>query len=71
MTSKPVVVGLISGLAVVVLTLLLVGIVNLPEAEGAVSTARRACHREQVAQDQGYGIARQVVRTVCDTSRSD
>ena len=70
--SKSAAVGLLSGLSVVVLTLIIVGIVNLPEAEGAVNAPLRgttACHQVQVAQDQGYELTGKVQRDVCDLAR--
>lgn len=68
---KSAIVGLLSGLAVVILTLIAVGIVNLPEAEGAVGTKLRGtdeCHAIEVAQDQGYAITRNVVHDVCNSA---
>lgn len=65
---KSAIVGLLSGLAVVILTLIAVGLVNLPDAAGAVATTLRgtdACHPVEVTQDQGYAISRTVVRDVC------
>lgn len=65
---KSAIVGLLSGLAVVILTLIAVGLVNLPDAEGAVATPLRGtdpCHAVEVAQDQGYAITRTVVRDIC------
>lgn len=67
--KKSPVLGLLSGLAFIVLTLIAVGIVNLPAAEGADAAQLRAtgeCHQIRVALDQGYGIARSVDRNICD-----
>ncbi len=67
--SKPALVGLVSGLVAVVLTLIVIGIVNMPEAEGADSAKLRGtaqCHEVQVPQDPGYGWTRKVARDVCD-----
>ena len=66
--SKSAVLGLISGLTVVVLTLIVVAVVNLPQAEGAVSSFRATgvrCAVSDVAQDQGYGVTRVVKQEVC------
>lgn len=59
--------GLASGLAVVVLTLIIVGVVNLPQASGASETreAQISCVPDAVALDQGYGIARKDHRDAC------
>ena len=66
--SKSAAVGLLSGLAVVVLALITVGIVNLPEAEGAVGASSRAATAcAPVAPDQGYEVSRK--RDGCDLKR--
>ena len=67
--SKSFALPLWAGLAIIVLTLIVVGIVNLPKAEGADAAKLRGtgeCHRVQVALDQGYGITRKVDRNICD-----
>lgn len=68
MKEKSAVLGLVSGLAVVVLTLIVVAVVNLPEASGAAPATRvkaNRCGMADVAQDQGYGIVRTVNAPVC------
>jgi hypothetical protein len=68
--SKSALVGLVSGLVVVVVTLIVIGIANMPEAEGADSPKLRGtaeCHQIQVPQDPGYGWTRKVARDVCDS----
>lgn len=60
--------GLLSGLALVVLTLIAVGIVNLRQSGQAVSAELQAttgCRQGQVVQDQGYGLTRGVDRSIC------
>ena len=67
--AKSAVFGLASGLAVVILTLIVVAVVNLPQASGAVSATRSSearCGLADVTQDQGYGISRTVKREVCE-----
>ena len=69
--SKSAVFGLISGITVVILTLIVVALVNLPEAEGAGAQRIRrgsGCHGVPVAQDQGYEITRMVIRKVCEST---
>ena len=63
-------IGLMSGIALVLLTLIAVAVTNLPQAEGAVAdhTVAENCPLKQVAQDQGYGIARTVTRPVCESA---
>ena len=57
--AKSAVFGLASGLAVVVLTLIVVAVVNLPQAsDAAASGDTPLCH--EVVQDQGYGLVRSV-----------
>ena len=72
--SKSGIVGLMSGLTVVVLTMIVVALVNLPEAEGASaagSASKAECHAVQISQDQGYEITRKVVRDVCAAGRTN
>lgn len=62
--------GLLSGLALVVLTLVAVGIVNLRQSGQAVSAELQAtagCRQGHVAQDQGYALTLEVDRSVCDS----
>ena len=71
--AKSAVYGLISGLAVVVLTLIVVAVVNLPQA-AAVSAPRNPsvhCSLADVTQDQGYGLSRTVKRQVCSAASVD
>ena len=64
-------IGLFSGIAIIVLTLVVVALTNLPQAEGAVapeSATTAECALKPVVQDQGYGIGRTVQRRVCDSA---
>jgi hypothetical protein len=64
-------IGLFSGIAIIILTLVVVALTNLPEAEGAVapeSATTAQCSLKPVVQDQGYGIGRTVQRRVCDSA---
>ena len=64
-------VGLFSGIVVSVLTLVVVALTNLPQAEGAVapeSATTAECALKPVVQEQGYGIGRTVQRRVCDST---
>jgi hypothetical protein len=64
-------IGLFSGIAVIVLTLIVVALTNLPEAEGAVppeSATTAQCALKPVVQDQGYGIGRTIQRRVCESA---
>jgi hypothetical protein len=59
--------GLASGLAVVILTLIVVAVVNLPQASGASATrdAQVRCIPDGAVADQGYGIARTAHHEAC------
>ena len=62
--------GLASGVALIVVTLIVVALANVPE--GAISAERNPaaanCPLTQVAQDQGYGLTRTVARRVCPSA---
>ena len=70
--DKSAFVGLMSGLAVVVITLIMVGVVNMPQAEAVPSRLHgmAACRQVQVAQDTGYEISRRVDRQVCEAGEA-
>ncbi len=68
--AKSAVYGLVSGLAVVVLTLIVVAVVNLPQASAvSLRDGGAHCGVAEVVQDQGYGISRTIEKQVCSTAR--
>lgn len=62
--AKSAIFGLASGLAVVVLTLIVVAVVNLPQASDAEASGGTMRCRE-IAQDQGYGLVRTTKPGAC------
>ncbi len=65
--AKSAIFGLASGLAVVVLTLIVVAVVNLPQASDAeASGGRSRC--ADIVQDQGYGLVRPVKHESCQAT---
>ena len=67
--AKSAIFGLASGVAVVILTLIVVAVVNLPQAsDAAASGDSPRC--VEVAQDQGYGLVRPAKHESC-LARSD
>lgn len=65
--AKSAVFGLASGLAVVVLTMIVVAVVNLPQASDAAASGDAPQCRE-IVQDQGYGLVRSVKHEGCQTA---
>jgi hypothetical protein len=70
--AKSAVFGLASGLAVVVLTLIVVGLVNLPQASDAAATLQSKDARcVEAVQDLGYGLARATKPDSCSAVSRD
>ena len=65
--AKSAIFGLASGLAVVVLTLIVVAVVNLPQASDAAASGGAARCVEAV-QDQGYGLVRPSAHEGCQAT---
>ena len=65
--AKSAIYGLASGLAVVVLTLIVVAVVNLPQASDAAASGGTAQCAEAV-QDQGYGLVRPARHEGCQAT---
>lgn len=65
--AKSAIFGLASGLAVVVLTLIVVAVVNLPQASDAAASGD-APRCQEAVQDQGYGLVRPVRREGCQSA---
>ncbi|MDX7950772.1 hypothetical protein P7D22_06215 [Lichenihabitans sp. Uapishka_5] len=63
--AKSAIYGLASGLAVVVLTMIVVAVVNLPQASDA-ATSGTTC--TEMAQDQGYGLVRPARHEGCQAT---
>lgn len=66
--AKSAVFGLASGVAVVVLTLIVVALVNLPQATDAAATGSVACRADAPA-DAGYGLTRPAKHDRCVTAQ--
>lgn len=71
--AKSAVFGLASGLAVVILTLIVVAVVNLPQASGASASrdAEVRCVPDDSVMEQGYGIGRKAHHEACRSVASD
>jgi hypothetical protein len=70
--AKSAVFGLASGLAVVVLTLIVVALVNLPQSTDAAATMRSGnASCAEAAQDLGYGLSRPAKHDACSAVAHD
>jgi preprotein translocase subunit SecG len=70
--AKSAVFGLASGLAVVVLTLIVVALVNLPQSSDAAATfGSKAGRCVEATQDPGYGLSRAARSESCPKIAGD
>lgn len=57
--------GLVTGAAIFAIAL-----IGAPAGSGVAAQAAPAagCHTEEIAVDEGYGVSRKIVRTICSES---